>query len=231
MDDFSLCSLNICADKSYDSNKNFDFVHDSFKGRAFISKRSFPLSAKSPTGKCDSVLKVHSTYLEKKRNILKTRFVCPLFNSKSNSADCPFKNVYRFRHNVENLFSIASDGRLDRFNDYSINYVNTKARLFDLFALVSASLVVYLIEKICSFLPSESGIFSLPDFCLYLSLMLSPVNFQDFHRLFFPFSHYFSFNDLLFSLLSYFFLSLTAIYLAGEYAFLLISLFFLFRRP
>ncbi len=70
----------------------FDFVHDSFKGRAFISKKSFSLSAKSPTGKYDSVLKVHSTYLEKKRNIPKTRFVCSLFNSKSTSDNCPFND-------------------------------------------------------------------------------------------------------------------------------------------
>ena len=39
MDDFSLCSLNVCADKGYDSNANFDFVHDVFKGKAFIPKR------------------------------------------------------------------------------------------------------------------------------------------------------------------------------------------------
>lgn len=177
MDNFSLCSLNVCADKGYDSNKNFDFIHDSFKGRAFISKRSFSLSSKTPTGKCDSLLKLHSTYLEKKRNILKTKFTCPLFNSKSNSTDCPFKddlsvssygctgymnlstgkyrdrsdssspnfkNVYRFRLNVENLFSIASDGRLNRVNGYSINYVNSKAYLFNLFVSASALLAISL---------------------------------------------------------------------------------------
>jgi len=76
MDDFSLCSLNVCADKGYDSNANFDFVHDVSKAKVFIPKRC-SASFKIPTGKCASLLKPHSTYFEKKRLILKSKFVCP----------------------------------------------------------------------------------------------------------------------------------------------------------
>ena len=81
---------NVCTDKGYDSNDNFDFVHDVFKGKAFISKRKNS-SFETPRGQCESLLKLHSTYVEKKRQILKPKFVCPLFEASSASTACPFQ--------------------------------------------------------------------------------------------------------------------------------------------
>jgi len=172
MDDFSLCSLDVCADKGYDSNKNFDFIHDVFRGRAFIPKRR-SASFEIPRGKCGSLLVSHSTYFEKKRAILKTKSVCPLLDGST--TPCPFKSslgisdygctsyttlttgkyrdwidtsspafkkVYRHRLNIENLFSIAEDGRLKRINGYSQKHLNTKVALFSLFMVASASLAI-----------------------------------------------------------------------------------------
>src|SRR6056297_600397 len=174
MESFSLCSLNVCADKGYDSNANFDFVHDVFKGKAFIPKRRTS-SFETPRGRCESLLKLHSTYVEKQRQVLKSKFVCPLFEASSASAACPFqeelgvsdysctayrnlragkhrdwihpsfpqfKRVYRKRMDVENLFSIAQDGRLKRINGYSKQYLDNKVTLFNLFIVLSASLAI-----------------------------------------------------------------------------------------
>jgi len=161
-------------DKGYDSHANFDFIHEVFKGRAFIPKRRKP-SFQTPMGKCESFLKYHSGYSEKKRQIYKVKYVCPLFDASSNTAACPFKDelnvsnygctgyqvlssgkyrqwmdesspqfkrVYKNRLNVENLFSIAEDGRLGRINGYSILYLETKVALFCLFIVASASLAL-----------------------------------------------------------------------------------------
>jgi hypothetical protein len=53
-----------------------------------------------------------------------------------------FKKVYRHRLNVENLFSIAEDGRLKRINGFSRRYLETKVALFCLFIVTSASLAL-----------------------------------------------------------------------------------------
>ena len=174
MDSLGLCSLNVCADKGYDSHANFDFIHERFKGRAFIPKRRSS-SVKLPTGACDSFLEHHSTYLETRRQVLKSKYNCPLFNPSTNMSLCPFKDelgvssygctryrtlsngryrdwidasspqfkkVYRHRLNVENLFSIAEDGRLKRINGFSSRYLETKVALFCLFIVTSASLAL-----------------------------------------------------------------------------------------
>jgi len=174
MEKFGLCSLDVCADKGYDSHANFDFIHEGFKGRAFIPKRR-KTSFKTPMGKCESLLNFQSGYLEKKRQIYKVKYVCPLFDASSHTAACPFKDelnisnygctgyqvlssgkyrqwidessvqfkkVYSHRLNVENLFSIAEDGRLGRINGYSIRYLETRVALFCLFIVASAALAL-----------------------------------------------------------------------------------------
>jgi len=43
---------------------------------------------------------------------------------------------------VENLFSIAQDGRLKRINGYTKQYLDNKVTLFNLFIVASASLAI-----------------------------------------------------------------------------------------
>jgi len=63
------------------------------------------------------------------------------------SSSLAFKKVYRHRLNVENLFSIAEDGRLKRINGYSQNFLDTKVALFTLFMVASASLAISMGKK------------------------------------------------------------------------------------
>lgn len=118
MERFGLCSLDVCADKGYDSHANFDFIHEVFKGRAFIPKRRKP-SFQTPTGKCESFLKCHSSYLEKKRQVYKVKYVCPLFDASSNTAACPFKD----EHHVSNYgctgYQVLSSGKYRQWIDAS----------------------------------------------------------------------------------------------------------------
>ena len=90
---YDISSSNVCADKGYDSNENHDYIFLSFKGHSFIPKRRTAKGPDSiPVGRCGSLLKLHSTYYESKRNRIRQKYVCPL--NDYHGATCPFGNAF-----------------------------------------------------------------------------------------------------------------------------------------
>ncbi len=51
-----------------------------------------------------------------------------------------FKDVYKYRMRIENLFSIIETNRLDRVTGYGIDYVNVRSSMIDLFMIANAFL-------------------------------------------------------------------------------------------
>lgn len=153
-----LSGFNFLADAAYDSSDLYDYVHLIAGSIAFIPLRNS--SKKRLVGECGKKLIKHSHYLESKRNIYRTKFVCddpsncPLGRSNCYSyrnyskydfrhflnRESPFfKEIYKKRTLIESIFS-----RLESNNGTtSLKYTNAmqlECNLSNLFLIASALL-------------------------------------------------------------------------------------------
>ncbi|POZ88873.1 hypothetical protein AA80_04675 [Petrotoga sibirica DSM 13575] len=153
-----LSGFNFLADAAYDSSDLYDYVHLKTGSIAFILLHSS--SKKGLVGECGKKLVKHSHYLESKRNIYRTKFVCddpsncPLgkpncysyrnyskydFRRFLNRDSSFFKEIYKKRTLIESIFSRLESNNGTTSLKYT-NAVQLECNLSNLFLIASALL-------------------------------------------------------------------------------------------